>query len=107
MSMLKNLTQKHLKAYSWQVYYRSIQRPSFNVKWLVEHLNYIEQLQFSQPLLDKLHAVDSRVDDGKSKLEDLQDLCTRMTTSEAHKDVGAMGASLAVGYIGDDLFSSS
>lgn len=76
---------------------------SFNVKWLVDRLNNIVQLQFSQPLLDKFHAVDSRTDDTKSKLQDLQDLRTRMTT-EARMEVGTMGANL-FGYIGDDLFS--
>lgn len=76
---------------------------SFNVNWLVDRLNYIEQLQFSQPLLDKLHAVDSLIGDAKSKLQDLHARRSKMM-KEIHCDSGTVGASL-YGNIGDDMFS--
>ncbi|KAK1372645.1 hypothetical protein POM88_028838 [Heracleum sosnowskyi] len=72
--------------------FANLQR-SFNVKWLVDHLNYIEKLQFSHPLIYKLQAVDSRIEYAISKLQDLQALRVRMT-KEIHRNV-------AVGYIGD------
>lgn len=76
---------------------------SFNVNWLIERLNYIEQLQFSQPLLDKFQAVDSLIGDAKSKLQDLHALRRKMT-KEIHGESGTVGASL-YGNIGDDMFS--
>lgn len=54
----------------YRALFSDLQR-SFNVNCLVDRLNYVEQLQFSQPLLDKFHAVDSFIGDAKSKLQDL------------------------------------
>lgn len=88
----------------YRAQFADLQR-SFNVRWLVNRLDYIEKLRFPRPLLDKLHAVDSRIDDAKSKLHDLQALRVRMMT-ESHRDIGTLDASPDVGYIGDDLFSS-
>ena len=71
--------------------FANLQR-SYHVKWLVDHLNYIEQLQFS-----KLNAVDSRIHNAASTLHDLQALRLRMT-----RDIQR---NIAAGYIGDYLFS--
>ena len=59
----------------YRVQFADLQR-SFNVKWLVNHLNCVEQFQITHLLPDKLDAVDSWIADG---------------TPDA-------------GYIGDDLF---
>ena len=59
----------------YRAQFADLQR-SFNVKWLVNHLNYIEQFQITRLLPDKLDAVDSCIADGSHD----------------------------AGYIGDDLF---
>ncbi|KAK1385521.1 hypothetical protein POM88_023256 [Heracleum sosnowskyi] len=88
----------------YRAQFADLQR-SFNVRWLVNRLDYIEKLRFPDPLLDKLHGVDSRIDDAKSKLQDLQALRVRIMT-ESYRDIGTTDTSLDVGYIGDDLFSA-
>ncbi|KAK1385520.1 hypothetical protein POM88_023255 [Heracleum sosnowskyi] len=87
----------------YRAQFADLQR-SFNVRWLVNRLNYIEQLQFPRPLLDKLDAIDSCIDDAKSKLQDLHALRVR-TLTEIHMDIGTKENSLDIGYIGDDLLS--
>ncbi|KAK1402949.1 hypothetical protein POM88_002554 [Heracleum sosnowskyi] len=47
-----------------------LQERGFRVHWLVNHLNYIEQVQFSQ---NGLHAIDSCTGDAKTK--DVQSYC--------------------------------
>ena len=59
----------------YRAQFADLQR-SFNVKWLVNHLNYVEQFQITRLVPDKLDAVDSCIADG------------------SHDS----------GYIGDDLF---
>ncbi|KAK1402968.1 hypothetical protein POM88_002573 [Heracleum sosnowskyi] len=77
---------------------------SFNIKWLVSRLNYIEQFHFSQ---NELHAIDSSIDDAKSKLLVLQNLRTEKMT-KMQEAFGTMGTNLVstAGYIGDDLLPS-
>lgn len=87
----------------YRAQFADLQR-SFNVQWLVNHLNSIEQLQCSQSLLDKLHALDSQIDDARSKLQDLQALGMK-TMTEIYRSVRTVGTSLVVGNIGEYLFS--
>ncbi|XP_074347813.1 uncharacterized protein LOC141686669 [Apium graveolens] len=97
--------------------FADLQKLGFNVSWLVNRLNYIERLHFSQPLRE-LHAIDLHIDDAKSKLQDLQiriddakiklqDLHTLRAEKmqEAKKPAGTMGVNLAAGYAGYDLLS--
>ncbi|XP_074348922.1 uncharacterized protein LOC141687514 isoform X2 [Apium graveolens] len=96
--------------------FAALQNLGFNVSWLVNRLNYIEQLRFSQPLLPELHAIDAHIDNAKSRLHDLQiliddakielqDLHTIRAEKmqEIQKAFGTMGTNLLVGCIGDDL----
>ncbi|KAK1403020.1 hypothetical protein POM88_002625 [Heracleum sosnowskyi] len=103
----------------------------FNVSWAVSRLEYVEHLRFSNPLIPELNAIDCRIDDDKSKLQELQacvddakiklqDLQARVNDAKTklqdaqslqmekltniEKAFGTMGAKLAVGLIGDDLF---
>ncbi|KAL8099812.1 hypothetical protein AgCh_032174 [Apium graveolens] len=85
----------------YRALFSDLQR-SFNVNWLVDRLNYIEQ-QFSQPLLDKFQEVGSLIGYAKSKSQDLHAL-RRNTIKEIHGDGGTVGSSL-FGNIGDDMFS--
>ncbi|KAK1400632.1 hypothetical protein POM88_000237 [Heracleum sosnowskyi] len=66
----------------------------FNVSWLVSRLNYIEQLQFSWPLLPELHALDCQINEARKKMQEIE------------KAFGTLGSTLAVGCIGDGLLSS-
>ncbi|KAK1402969.1 hypothetical protein POM88_002574 [Heracleum sosnowskyi] len=52
--------------------FTDLQRWGFNVNWLLSHLKYIEHFQISQY---ELHSIDSRPDDAKNKLQDLQSHC--------------------------------
>ncbi|KAK1402954.1 hypothetical protein POM88_002559 [Heracleum sosnowskyi] len=52
--------------------FTDLQRWGFNVNWLLSYLKYIEHLQISQ---SELHSIDSRPDDAKNKLQDLQSHC--------------------------------
>lgn len=97
--------------------FADLQKLGFNVSWLVNRLNYIERLHFSQPL-PELHAIDCHIDDAKSKFQDLQiriddakiklqDLHTLRAEKmqEVKKPSGTLGANLAAGYAGYDLLS--
>lgn len=53
--------------------FADLQRRGFNVVWLVSHLNYVEQLLFSQ---HQLHAINSHIDDA-NKLQELQNYCLK------------------------------
>ncbi|KAK1403012.1 hypothetical protein POM88_002617 [Heracleum sosnowskyi] len=108
-----------------------LQNIGFNVSWAVSRLEYVEHLRFSNPLIPELNAIDCRIDDDKSKLQEmqacvddakikLQDLQARVNDAKTklqdaqslqmekltniEKAFGTMGAKLAVGLIGDDLF---
>lgn len=96
----------------------------------MSRLDYIEHLRFSNPLIPELYAIDcridedkskiqqlqacvdyakiklqnlqARVDDAKTKLQDVQSLRVEKLTN-IKKAFGTVGAKLAVGFIGDDL----
>ncbi|XP_074363860.1 putative F-box/LRR-repeat protein At3g59160 [Apium graveolens] len=110
------------------------QNQGLDMSWVVNHLNYIEHLRFSKPLVNELHSIDchiedaktklqelqaqvnnvkiklqdleTRVDDAKYKLQDLQTLRTEKLT-EIEKAFGTMGTNIAVGFVGDDLLPNS
>lgn len=42
------------------------------MSWLVNRLNYIKQVRFSQSLLSELHAIDCHIENAKSELEEFQ-----------------------------------
>ncbi|XP_074373075.1 uncharacterized protein LOC141713516 isoform X1 [Apium graveolens] len=99
--------------------FADLQKLGFDISWLVNRLNYVEQLWISQPLLPELHAIDHDIDDYKSKLQDLQinmdetksklqnlQTLRDKKMQEIQKAFGTVGANLAVGYIGDDLLSA-
>ncbi|XP_074332136.1 uncharacterized protein LOC141668970 [Apium graveolens] len=52
--------------------FADLQKWGFNVYWLVDHLNYIEQIRLSR---NEFHAIDLPTGDVKSKLQDLQSYC--------------------------------
>lgn len=90
--------------------FSDLQRSS-NVKWLLNCLNYIEQLLFWQQDLheidshinyckSKLHDLQTRIDDAKCKLRDLQSLRVEKMT-ELEKAFRIMDTKLGVGYIRD------
>lgn len=98
--------------------FANLQSLGFDLSWVLSRLNYIEHLRFSKPLITELHAIDCRIDDAKSKVQDmqtqladgmdtLQNLQTLRTEKmrEIERDFGTMGTNLAVGSIGDDLLS--
>ncbi|XP_074347709.1 uncharacterized protein LOC141686584 [Apium graveolens] len=98
--------------------FADLQKLGFNVSWLVNRLNYIDQLHISQPL-PELNAIDCRIDDAESELQDLQiqtddaklklhDLQTLRSENmqEIQKPFGTTSTSLVVDYIGYDLLSS-
>lgn len=87
----------------YRALFADLQR-SFNVTWLVNHLNSIEQLKLSQSKLGKFHASDYCTDNAKGILPGQKANQTKMKT-EIHKDTGTMSTIHAVGCIGDDLFS--
>ncbi|KAK1354262.1 hypothetical protein POM88_047518 [Heracleum sosnowskyi] len=95
----------------YRAVFAELQKYGFGVSWLENRLNYVEQLRFSHPLIPELGAIDCQIDDTKSKLQDLQTKLQDLKTVRAEKlqeiqnVFGTMGANLAVGYIGDDLFS--
>lgn len=101
-----------------RVVFDALHKLGFNISWLVNRLNYIEKLRFSQPLLSELHAIDCHIDKAKDKLQnlqirvddtktELQDLHTLHAEKmqQIQKALGTMGTNLVVGYIGDDLLS--
>ncbi|KAK1403022.1 F-box domain-containing protein [Heracleum sosnowskyi] len=110
-----------------------LQNEGFNVSWVVRRLDYIEHLRFSNPLIPELYALDCRINDDKSKLQELQacvddaelklqnlqarvdDAKSKLQDVQTHraeklkaikKAFGKMGTKLAIGFIGDDLLSS-
>lgn len=99
-----------------RVVFDALHKLGFDISWLVNRLNYIEQLRFTQPLLSELYAIDCRIDYAKDKLQNLQihvdDTKTELQDLHAlraekmqqiHKALGTMVMNLVVGYIGDDL----
>ncbi|XP_074340832.1 uncharacterized protein LOC141678417 isoform X2 [Apium graveolens] len=99
-----------------RIVFDALHKLGFNISWLVNRLNYIEQLQVSQPILSELHAIDCRIEHAKDKLQklqiqiddtktELQDLHTLRTEKmqQIQKTLGT--TSLVVGYIGDDILS--
>ncbi|KAK1373438.1 hypothetical protein POM88_029631 [Heracleum sosnowskyi] len=96
-----------------------LQKFGFNVSWLVNRLNYIEEIRFSQPLLSELDAIECCIDDAKSKLQEFQihldDTKNKLKDLQAlrvekmqqiQKAFGTLGTNLLAGYTGDDLLSS-
>lgn len=68
----------------------------FNIKWLVRHLNYIKKLH-------ELHAIDSRIDIAKIKLQEKLTLCAeKMNGSESFQTTGTSDAAMS-SYIGNGL----
>ncbi|KAL8149504.1 hypothetical protein AgCh_006494 [Apium graveolens] len=88
------------------VQYRDIfaylQSLGFNLSWVMSHLDYIEHLWLSNPLITEIQAVDCRIDDAKSEVKDLQASSAEKMT-EIEKKIGTSVTNLAVGFIGDDL----
>ncbi|XP_074347835.1 F-box/LRR-repeat protein At3g03360-like isoform X2 [Apium graveolens] len=86
-----------------------LQNQGFNVSWVVNRLNYIEQLRFSKPLIPELHAIDCCINDTNSKIQDLQARVDEAKSlrmqkmTEIEKAFGTLGTKLAVGFLGDDL----
>ncbi|KAK1377068.1 hypothetical protein POM88_033261 [Heracleum sosnowskyi] len=95
----------------YRAVFAELQKYGFGVSWLENRLNYVEQLRFSHPLIPELGAIDCQIDDTKIKLQDLENKLQDLKTVRAEKlqeiqnVFGTMGANLAAGYIGDDLFS--
>ncbi|KAK1402950.1 hypothetical protein POM88_002555 [Heracleum sosnowskyi] len=109
-----------------------LKNQGFNVSWALRRLNFIERLRYSKPLVPELHAIDCRIENDRSKLQELQacvddvkiklqDLQARVDESktklqaeqtlrmqkliEIEKAFGTVGTKLAVGFIGNDLLS--
>ncbi|KAK1372650.1 hypothetical protein POM88_028843 [Heracleum sosnowskyi] len=82
----------------YRAIFYDLQRWGFNISWLTSRLNYVEQLRFSQPLLNELHAIVSRI-------QDLQTLRAEKMM-EIQKALGTMDAGLCLQCIGDDLLPS-
>lgn len=82
----------------YRAIFSDLQRWGFNISWLASRLNYVEQLRFSQPLLNELHAIVSRI----------QDLHTLRAEKmmEIQNALGTMDAGLSLQCIGDDLLPS-
>lgn len=86
------------KITEYRALFSDLQRWGFNISWLVSRLNYVEQLRFTQPLLNELHAIVSRI-------QDLQTLHAEKMT-EIQKALGTMDAGLSLHRLGDDLLPS-
>ncbi|KAL6499421.1 hypothetical protein OROHE_026084 [Orobanche hederae] len=94
--------------------FADLEKLGFDISWLVNRLNYVEQIRFSPPLLPKLRATDGakstlqdlqiRIDEAKTKLQDLQNLRSEKM-QEIQKAFGNINTNLAVGCVGDDLLS--
>lgn len=82
----------------YRALFSDFQRWGFKISWMVSRLNYVEQVRFSQPLLNELHAIVSRI-------QDLQTLRAEKMT-EIQKALRTMDASLSLHCIGDDLLPS-
>lgn len=97
--------------------FADLKKLGLNVSWLVNRLNFVEQIQFSKPLLPKLHATDchnddeaksnlqdlqTRIDDAKTKLHDLEALRSEKM-QEIQKAFETIDTNLVVGCVGDDL----
>lgn len=98
--------------------FADLQKLGFNISWLVNRLNYIDQLHISQPLTE-LKSIDCHIDDAESELQDLQihtddakiklqDLQTLRSEKmqEIQKSFGTTGTILVVDYVGYNLLSS-
>lgn len=99
--------------------FAGLQKLGFNVSWLVNRLNYIDQLHISQPLTE-LKAMDCHIGDAETELQDLQihtddakiklqDLYTLRSEKmqEIQKPFGTTSTSHVIDYIGYNLLSSS
>ncbi|XP_074343887.1 uncharacterized protein LOC141683088 [Apium graveolens] len=82
----------------YRAIFSDLQSWGFNISWLTSRLNYVEQFRFSQPLLNELHAIVSRI-------QDLQTLRAEKMV-EIQKALGTMDAGLSLQFIGDDLLPS-
>ena len=49
-----------------------LQNQGFDVSWVVNRLNYIEHLCFSQPLIPELHGIDCCIEGAKTEVQHLQ-----------------------------------
>lgn len=65
-----------------------LQNLGFNISWAVCCLNYKEHLRFSEPLILDLYTIDCRINDEKSRLQDLQarDAKSELQDLQAHVD---------------------
>lgn len=87
----------------YRALFTDFQRWGFNINWLMRHLNDIEQHWCSKPLLYELHAIDSRIDDAESKLQDLRTLRAEKMTGSGSSQIMATSFADTAGYIGDDI----
>ena len=55
-----------------------LQIQGFDVSWVVNRLNYIEHLCFSQPLIPELHGIDCCIEGAKTEVQHLQLLMLTM-----------------------------
>ncbi|XP_074380482.1 uncharacterized protein LOC141721443 isoform X2 [Apium graveolens] len=95
-----------------------LQSLGFNLSWVLSHLNYIEHLRFSEPLITELQAIDCRIDVAKTEvqnlqahvgdaIDNLQSLQTLHTEkmAEIEKKIENFGTNLAVVLIVGDVLS--
>ena len=75
---LDNLTKVSLTEVDCEMIdgYRDIcaylQNQGFHVSWMVNCLNYIEHLCFSQPLIPELHGIDCCIEGAKTEVQNMQ-----------------------------------
>lgn len=78
-------------------YFTSLGFSGFNTNWLVRHTVYIEHLL-------ELNASDSRIDDAKNKLQELQTLrAEKSTNSESCWTMASCSHASTAAYVGDGL----
>lgn len=82
----------------YRAIFSDLQSWGFHISWLTSRLNYVEQLRFSQPLLNELHAIVARI-------QDLQTLRAEKMM-EIQKALVTMDAGLSLQCIGDGLLPS-
>lgn len=83
--------------------FADLERWGFNINWLVNHLNCIEQLRFSRPLVDELHVIDRHLEEAQREVRELQSLRSAKV-GEIQEAFGHLGTHLAAGCLGDGLF---
>lgn len=78
----------------------------FNISWLVNRLNWVEEIRFSQPLFEELCVIEKRIEASKRELQELQDI--RLAKMEEIQVVyGSLGSKLVSSNLADGLFSGS